>query len=65
MVNFHKGCYKELYRLIETHVFSLENHAALQELWLKAHYAEAERLRGRPLGTLIVLSGPVLSGPVY
>ena len=51
MVSFHKGCYKELYRLIETHVFSLENHAALQELWLKAHYAEAERLRSRPLGT--------------
>jgi len=24
----------------------------LQALWLKAHYIEAERLRGRPLGAV-------------
>ncbi|GBP06426.1 Homeobox protein SIX2 [Eumeta japonica] len=52
MVAFHRGNFKELYRLLESHTFSPHNHAKLQSLWLKAHYMEAERLRGRPLGAV-------------
>ncbi|KPJ11994.1 Protein sine oculis [Papilio machaon] len=52
MVAFHRGNFKELYRLLESHTFSPHNHTKLQNLWLKAHYMEAERLRGRPLGAV-------------
>ncbi|XP_077302709.1 homeobox protein six1-like [Arctopsyche grandis] len=51
-VAFHRGNFKELYRLLESHSFSPHNHTKLQALWLKAHYVEAEKLRGRPLGAV-------------
>ncbi|KAG7334537.1 hypothetical protein KOW79_002944 [Hemibagrus wyckioides] len=51
-VAFHRGDFRELYRILESHQFSTQNHAGLQQLWLRAHYAEAERLRGRPLGAV-------------
>ncbi|MCI4376903.1 hypothetical protein PGIGA_G00193770 [Pangasianodon gigas] len=51
-VAFHRGDFRELYRILESHQFSAQNHAGLQQLWLRAHYAEAERLRGRPLGAV-------------
>ncbi|ENN77312.1 protein sine oculis [Dendroctonus ponderosae] len=52
IVAFHRGNFKELYKILEGHQFSPHNHAKLQALWLKAHYIEAERLRGRPLGAV-------------
>ncbi|XP_014294265.3 homeobox protein SIX2-like [Halyomorpha halys] len=52
MVAFHRGNFKELYRILENHQFSVHNHAKLQALWLKAHYVEAEKMRGRPLGAV-------------
>lgn len=52
IVAFHRGNFKELYRILESHNFSPHNHSKLQALWLKAHYIEAERLRGRPLGAV-------------
>lgn len=52
IVAFHRGNFKELYKILESHTFSPHNHAKLQALWLKAHYIEAERLRGRPLGAV-------------
>jgi len=52
VVAFHSGSFKELYRILESHAFSPCNHARLQSLWLKAHYAEAEKARGRPLGAV-------------
>ncbi|XP_055599013.1 homeobox protein six1b [Uranotaenia lowii] len=52
VVAFHRGNFKELYRLLEHHQYSPHNHAKLQTLWLKAHYIEAEKLRGRPLGAV-------------
>jgi hypothetical protein len=52
VVAFHHGKFKELYKILESHTFSSHNHAKLQLLWLKAHYVEAERLRGRPLGAV-------------
>lgn len=51
-VAFHRGHFKELYHILEHHQFSPQNHAKLQALWLKAHYIEAEKLRGRPLGAV-------------
>lgn len=38
--------------LLETHCFSMKYHAELQNLWFKAHYKEAEKVRGRPLGAV-------------
>ncbi|OZC07203.1 homeobox domain protein [Onchocerca flexuosa] len=49
---FHRQNFKELYRILETNQFSPENHAELQDLWLKAHYSEAEKIRGRELGAV-------------
>ena len=48
----HSGNFKELYRILESRQFSPVNHQKLQNLWLKAHYMEAEKLRGRPLGAV-------------
>ncbi|KAM6467429.1 homeobox protein SIX6 [Liasis olivaceus] len=50
IVAFHGGNYRELYHILESHKFPKESHAKLQALWLEAHYQEAEKLRGRPLG---------------
>ncbi|KFP29541.1 Homeobox protein six1b, partial [Colius striatus] len=44
--------FRELYKILESHQFSPHNHPKLQQLWLKAHYVEAEKLRGRPLGAV-------------
>ncbi len=52
MVAFHRGNFRELYKIMESHQFSAHNHPKLQQLWLKAHYVEAEKLRGRPLGAV-------------
>ncbi|XP_062850952.1 homeobox protein six1a [Trichomycterus rosablanca] len=51
-VAFHQGDYDKLYKILESHQFSVQNHARLQQLWLKAHYTEAEKIRGRPLGAV-------------
>ncbi|XP_072436746.1 homeobox protein SIX2-like isoform X3 [Chiloscyllium punctatum] len=52
VVSFHRGNFRELYKILESHQFSPHNHPKLQQLWLKAHYIEAEKLRGRPLGAV-------------
>lgn len=52
VVAFHRGNFRELYKILESYQFSLHNHPKLQQLWLKAHYIEAEKLRGRPLGAV-------------
>ena len=50
LVAFHTGNFKDLYNIAENFKFKKESHAKLQAMWLEAHYQEAERLRGRPLG---------------
>ncbi|GCC24808.1 hypothetical protein chiPu_0003210 [Chiloscyllium punctatum] len=50
IVAFHTGNFRELYHILENHKFTKESHGKLQALWLEAHYQEAEKLRGRPLG---------------
>ena len=50
LVSFHTRNFRDLYHIIENFKFSKESHTKLQALWLEAHYQEAERLRGRPLG---------------
>ena len=42
--------YRELYAILERHKFTKHSHGKLQAMWLEAHYHEAEKLRGRPLG---------------
>lgn len=51
-VAFHRGSYRELYAILESHSFESSNHAFLQQLWYKAHYMEAQKIRGRPLGAV-------------
>ena len=46
VVAFHRGHFKELYRLLESHSFSAHNHAKLQSLWLKG---PAHSIRHIPL----------------
>ena len=50
LVAFHTGNFRDLYHILETQKFTKESHAKLQAMWLEAHYQEAEKLRGRPLG---------------
>ncbi|KAI1295643.1 Homeobox protein SIX6 [Halotydeus destructor] len=50
LVAFHTGNFRELYHILENHRFTKGSHAKLQAMWLEAHYQEAEKLRGRPLG---------------
>ena len=50
LVAFHTGNFRDLYHIIESYKFGKSSHTKLQALWLEAHYQEAERLRGRPLG---------------
>ncbi|XP_035893299.1 homeobox protein SIX4 [Anopheles stephensi] len=52
LVAYHRGLYHELYAVLESHFFSPKYHADLQALWFKAHYREAEKVRGRPLGAV-------------
>nr|AVK72371.1 Six3/6b homeobox protein [Nemertoderma westbladi] len=50
IVAFHQGSFRELYHLLENYRFTKDSHGKLQAMWLEAHYQEAEKLRGRPLG---------------
>lgn len=44
--------FHELYSILEQNYFSPKHHAELQNLWYKAHYKEAEKVRGRALGAV-------------
>merc|ERR1719189_404097 len=51
IVAFHLGNFREMYQIMESRKFAhKDSHIKLQTLWLEAHYQEAEKLRGRPLG---------------
>ena len=49
---YHEQQYKEVYRIIQSGNFSLQHHHSLQQLWLNAHYSEAENCRNKPLGAV-------------
>lgn len=49
LIYFLNVC-RELYAILERHKFTKTSHGKLQAMWLEAHYHEAEKLRGRPLG---------------
>lgn len=49
---FHLGRFSDLYALLESFHLSNRSHPLLQQLWLRAHYLEAECQRGRPLGAV-------------
>nr|XP_046245155.1 SIX homeobox 9 isoform X2 [Scatophagus argus] len=51
-VAFHQGRFADLYALLEGFPFSPHSQPLLQQLWIRAHYTEAERQRGRPLGAV-------------
>lgn len=51
-VAFHRENYKDLYSILESHNFHPKYHNELQQMWYKAHYREAEKIRGRQLGAV-------------
>ncbi|XP_066533090.1 homeobox protein SIX4b [Hoplias malabaricus] len=52
IVAFQQARYQELYCILQSHSFSPASHAALQDMWYRARYSEAEKARGRPLGAV-------------
>jgi len=52
IIFYHQSKFRELYCLLETHPFDIYHHSELQQLWYKAHYMEAQKIRGRPLGAV-------------
>lgn len=52
VVAFNRGTYHELYAILESHNFDTKFHPELQQMWFKAHYKEAEKIRGRNLGAV-------------
>ncbi|KAK6009591.1 homeobox domain protein [Ostertagia ostertagi] len=50
LVCFHMGDFRQLYSILENHKFTQGTHQKLQYMWQEAHYREAEKQRGRPLG---------------
>ena len=51
-VAYHQGNFKDLYNLLQGFNFSATFHVELQDLWYRAHYGEAEKVRGRALGAV-------------
>ncbi|XP_073965888.1 homeobox protein SIX6-like isoform X1 [Choristoneura fumiferana] len=52
LVAYHTCVFQEVYAILEANSFSPKHHNALQTLWFKAHYKEAEKVRGRELGAV-------------
>ncbi|CAF4926096.1 unnamed protein product, partial [Rotaria sp. Silwood1] len=50
LVAFHLRNYQEVYHLLENYKYTRNYHTKLQTMWMEAHYQEAEKLCGRPLG---------------
>lgn len=51
-VAFRRGAYRELYVILQSFTYSPQFHNELQQMWYKAHYSEAEKMRGRALGAV-------------
>jgi len=52
VVSFHQRKFRDLYKILENNHFTPQSHSKLQQLWLAAHYLEAESIKGRPLGAV-------------
>ncbi|GMT10414.1 hypothetical protein PFISCL1PPCAC_1711, partial [Pristionchus fissidentatus] len=50
IVYFHMGMFAEMKAILASHKFQIACHGKLQMMWQEAHYQEAEKARGRPLG---------------
>ncbi|XP_068242619.1 homeobox protein SIX6-like [Palaemon carinicauda] len=51
-VAFHRGTFKEVYSILESNTFTSKYHTEMQNMWYRAHYKEAEKIRQRPLGAV-------------
>jgi len=52
IIYYHQSKFRELYCLLENHSFDGQHHVELQQLWYNAHYMDAQKIRGRPLGAV-------------
>lgn len=50
--SIYRNAFHELYAILESQSFDSRHHVQLQQLWFKAHYLEAEKIRGRSLGAV-------------
>ncbi|XP_050686239.1 homeobox protein SIX2-like [Eriocheir sinensis] len=51
-VAFHRGTFKDVYTILESNTFTAKYHTEMQNMWYRAHYKEAEKIRQRPLGAV-------------
>ncbi|ESO09868.1 hypothetical protein HELRODRAFT_143898, partial [Helobdella robusta] len=49
---YHQQHFRKLFEILTCKTFHHSSHNYLQHLWYQAHYAEAQRIRGRPLGAV-------------
>uniref|UniRef100_A0A914VEU4 Homeobox domain-containing protein n=1 Tax=Plectus sambesii TaxID=2011161 RepID=A0A914VEU4_9BILA len=49
---YHSGNYTQLYTALRGAIYEAKFHDELQDLWFKAHYAEVEARRHKPLGAV-------------
>lgn len=52
VLELHAENYREMFAILESNDFDARYHPMLQQMWYKAHYAEAQKIRGRPLGAV-------------
>lgn len=50
VVAYKRHAFHELYAILESHNFDSKYHAELQQLWMRGHYKEHAKIRGRDLG---------------
>lgn len=51
-IAYYRNNFKDMFSLLESRSFSPCHHKSLQNIWYMARYAEAEKVRGRPLGAV-------------
>lgn len=51
-IAFRSGKFERLYKILQKRVYSKRYHHQLQYLWRTARYIEAEKVRGRALGSV-------------
>ena len=56
-VAFHRGDFRELYSILDGHEFASSSHPSLQQMWYKAHYLEAQKVRSNK--SCVLLSKPL------
>lgn len=60
IVAYRRHAFHELYAILESHNFDSKYHAELQQLWMRGHYKEHAKIRGRDLGESVLYTSQPL-----